>query len=250
MHLSSGALDLDKLEASLKRKTAGAGAGGGGAKTLKWLKDTSAAPKSTLGRADEQRAQIAAAASGGSVGADSAGSVRSGGGGASSDAPALLYSHMIGGPGISPSVHVKQPVLKSLRNATGGVDKSSMALNPSRAVMIEVLLNDRLGKKVRVKVNSDDTILTLKKLAAAQLGTKADKIRIQKCQSHTNTAATRCKQCLTMTVLTLFSRVSLRCVCFRVHRVQRSRASGRLRDSRRNELGAILHVSSDRHSTV
>ncbi|KAL0390530.1 UNVERIFIED_CONTAM: Serine/threonine-protein phosphatase 6 regulatory subunit [Sesamum calycinum] len=49
-----------------------------------------------------------------------------------------------------------------------------------RAEMIEVVLNDRLGKKVRVKCNEDDTIGDLKKLVAAQTGTRADKIRIQK----------------------------------------------------------------------
>ncbi|KAI8029088.1 Ubiquitin-like protein 5 [Camellia lanceoleosa] len=36
--------------------------------------------------------------------------------------------------------------------------------------MIEVVLNDRLGKKVRVKCNDDDTIGDLKKLVAAQTG--------------------------------------------------------------------------------
>ena len=46
--------------------------------------------------------------------------------------------------------------------------------------MIEVVLNDRLGKKVRVKCNEDDTIGDLKKLAAAQLGTRPEKLRIQK----------------------------------------------------------------------
>ena len=46
--------------------------------------------------------------------------------------------------------------------------------------MIEVVLNDRLGKKVRVKCNEDDTIGDLKKLAAAQLGTRPEKIRLQK----------------------------------------------------------------------
>lgn len=46
--------------------------------------------------------------------------------------------------------------------------------------MIEVVLNDRLGKKVRVKCNDDDTIGDLKKLVAAQTGTRPDKIRIQK----------------------------------------------------------------------
>jgi len=48
------------------------------------------------------------------------------------------------------------------------------------AKMIEVVLNDRLGKKVRVKCNEDDTIGDLKKLVAAQTGTRPDKIRIQK----------------------------------------------------------------------
>jgi ubiquitin-like protein 5 len=46
--------------------------------------------------------------------------------------------------------------------------------------MIEVLLNDRLGKKVCVKCNEDDTIGDLKKLAAAQLGTRLEKLSIQK----------------------------------------------------------------------
>ena len=46
--------------------------------------------------------------------------------------------------------------------------------------MIEVVLNDRLGKKVRVKCNEDDTVGDLKKLAAAQLGTRPEKLRIQK----------------------------------------------------------------------
>jgi ubiquitin-like protein 5 len=50
-----------------------------------------------------------------------------------------------------------------------------------RAVrMIEVVCNDRLGKKVRVKCNTDDTIGDLKKLIAAQTGTRAEKIRLQK----------------------------------------------------------------------
>jgi ubiquitin-like protein 5 len=49
-----------------------------------------------------------------------------------------------------------------------------------RPKMIEVVLNDRLGKKVRVKCNEDDTIGDLKKLVAAQTGTRPEKIRIQK----------------------------------------------------------------------
>jgi len=68
--------------------------------------------------------------------------------------------------------------------------------------MIEVICNDRLGKKIRVKCNEDDTIGDMKKLLglktnysfhvfnyfltlftfsiAAQIGTRPEKIRIQK----------------------------------------------------------------------
>jgi ubiquitin-like protein 5 len=46
--------------------------------------------------------------------------------------------------------------------------------------MIEIICNDRLGKKVRVKCNPDDTIGDLKKLIAAQTGTKAEKIVLKK----------------------------------------------------------------------
>ena len=46
--------------------------------------------------------------------------------------------------------------------------------------MIEVICNDRLGRKIRVKCNPDDTIGDLKKLLAAQTGTRPEKLRIQK----------------------------------------------------------------------
>lgn len=46
--------------------------------------------------------------------------------------------------------------------------------------IIEVILNDRVGKKIRVKCFPTDTIYNLKQLAAAHLGTKCEKIRIQK----------------------------------------------------------------------
>jgi ubiquitin-like protein 5 len=46
--------------------------------------------------------------------------------------------------------------------------------------MIEVVLNDRLGKKVCVKCNEDDMIGDLKKLAAAQLRTRPEKLKTQK----------------------------------------------------------------------
>jgi ubiquitin-like protein 5 len=46
--------------------------------------------------------------------------------------------------------------------------------------MIEVIINDRMGKKVRVKVNTSDTIGELKMILACQIGTKPEKIRLQK----------------------------------------------------------------------
>ncbi|GAA6046884.1 hypothetical protein NBRC10513_001626 [Rhodotorula toruloides] len=46
--------------------------------------------------------------------------------------------------------------------------------------LIEVIANDRLGNKVRVKCDSDDTVGDLKKLIAAQTGTKAEKIVLKK----------------------------------------------------------------------
>ncbi|KAH9286783.1 Ubiquitin-like protein 5 [Echinococcus granulosus] len=46
--------------------------------------------------------------------------------------------------------------------------------------MIEITANDRLGKKVRVKCNPTDTIADLKKLIAAQTGTKWDRIILKK----------------------------------------------------------------------
>jgi ubiquitin-like protein 5 len=46
--------------------------------------------------------------------------------------------------------------------------------------MIEVILNDSMGHKVRVKCNEDDTIGDLKKLTAAQIGTRPEKIKLQR----------------------------------------------------------------------
>ena len=44
--------------------------------------------------------------------------------------------------------------------------------------MIEVVCNDRLGGKVRVKCYPSDTIGNLKLLISAHTGTKPDKIRL------------------------------------------------------------------------
>ena len=83
----------------------------------------------------------------------------------------------------SPSVHVKLPLLRTIKNSTNNTTATSTSLSGSSnggSRMIELVLNDRLGKKVRVKCNSDDTVGVLKRLAAAQLGTQHDRLVIKK----------------------------------------------------------------------
>ncbi|KAL7413511.1 ubiquitin-related domain-containing protein [Mrakia frigida] len=46
--------------------------------------------------------------------------------------------------------------------------------------MIEVIANDRLGRKVRVKCSPQDTVGDLKKLIAAQTGTNSKKVQLKK----------------------------------------------------------------------
>ena len=46
--------------------------------------------------------------------------------------------------------------------------------------MIEVICNDRLGHKVRVKCSPVDTIGDLKLLISAHTGNRPDRIRLQK----------------------------------------------------------------------
>ncbi|KAI9511503.1 ubiquitin-related domain-containing protein [Russula earlei] len=46
--------------------------------------------------------------------------------------------------------------------------------------LIEVIANDRLGRKVRVKCSPQDTVGDLKKLIAAQTGTDYRKIQLKK----------------------------------------------------------------------
>lgn len=46
--------------------------------------------------------------------------------------------------------------------------------------MIAITVNDRLGKKVRILCNEDDTIGDIKKVIAVKTGTKADRIILKK----------------------------------------------------------------------
>ena len=50
--------------------------------------------------------------------------------------------------------------------------------------MIEVIVDDRCGKRARVKCSASDTIGTLKILAGAQIGTKAEKIVLKKAYTY------------------------------------------------------------------
>ncbi|KAF7319792.1 Ubiquitin-like protein [Mycena kentingensis (nom. inval.)] len=57
------------------------------------------------------------------------------------------------------------------------------ALQPAvypQLMPIQVIANDRLGRKVRVKCSGDDTVGDLKKLIAAQTGTDYRKIQLKK----------------------------------------------------------------------
>lgn len=56
----------------------------------------------------------------------------------------------------------------------------SLLNNPQAPRMIEILVNDRLGKKERIKCCPQDKIGDLKKLIAAKIGVRPEKIRLQK----------------------------------------------------------------------
>ena len=80
-------------------------------------------------------------------------------------------------------MQVKMPTFSTPSMRAAAKEFESKAKDTKQAEgpeMIEVILNDRLGKKVRVKCYNTDTVETLKKLAAAQLGTQWQKIKIQK----------------------------------------------------------------------
>ena len=69
-----------------------------------------------------------------------------------------------------------RPVVRKRRSPAPASSRRRRGSYP----MIEVICNDRLGKKIRVKCNPDDTVGDLKKLLAAQTGTRPEKLRIQK----------------------------------------------------------------------
>ncbi|WWC62157.1 ubiquitin-like protein 5 [Kwoniella dejecticola CBS 10117] len=73
----------------------------------------------------------------------------------------------------------------SVPSSSGGPPMRPPAAAPSAPSLasmrfIEVIANDRMGRKVRVKCLATDTVGDLKKLIAAQTGTTAQKIQLKK----------------------------------------------------------------------
>ena len=51
---------------------------------------------------------------------------------------------------------------------------------PKQKTMIEIAVNDRIGKRIKVKCFPTDTIFILKQLVAAHIGTRPEKLVFQK----------------------------------------------------------------------
>ena len=60
------------------------------------------------------------------------------------------------------------------------VREGKLVHNSYAPVLIEVVVNDRFGKKQRIKCCPADTVFDFKKLISAQIGTRPEKIRLQK----------------------------------------------------------------------
>jgi ubiquitin-like protein 5 len=73
-------------------------------------------------------------------------------------------------------------VVGKKKNESSGVaiKPSASAASDGALEMMEIVVNDRLGKKNRIKCSPKDTIGDLKKLIALQIGTRPEKIRLQK----------------------------------------------------------------------
>ena len=60
------------------------------------------------------------------------------------------------------------------------VREGKLVHNSYAPVLIEVVVNDRFGKKQRIKCCPADTVFDFKKLISAQIGTRPEKMRLQK----------------------------------------------------------------------
>ncbi|KAH9259698.1 hypothetical protein BASA81_002120 [Batrachochytrium salamandrivorans] len=59
-------------------------------------------------------------------------------------------------------------------------NEEALAAEDTAGELIEIFLNDRLGKKIKIECNSDDTVGDLKKMVALRTGSRPEKLRIQK----------------------------------------------------------------------
>ncbi|CEO94584.1 Ubiquitin-like domain-containing protein [Plasmodiophora brassicae] len=88
------------------------------------------------------------------------------------------------GPGEPPAKKtstLEEQARMILAKKGGARPASSAGTGPKPAgQMIEVILNDRLGTKTRVKCCPEDTVGQLKQLVAMQIGRRPEKIRLQK----------------------------------------------------------------------
>jgi len=71
------------------------------------------------------------------------------------------------------------PVVKQV-SVLDLVKEGKLVHNSYAPVLIEVIVNDRMGKKQSIKCRPTDSIGGFKKLISAQIGTRPDKIRLQK----------------------------------------------------------------------
>lgn len=60
------------------------------------------------------------------------------------------------------------------------VKEGKLVHNSYAPVLIEIVVNDRFGKKQRIKCCPTDSVFDFKKLISAQTGTRPEKIRLQK----------------------------------------------------------------------
>jgi ubiquitin-like protein 5 len=60
------------------------------------------------------------------------------------------------------------------------VKEGKLVHNSFAPVLIEVIVNDRMGKKQSIKCRPTDLMGDFKKLISAQIGTRPEKIRLQK----------------------------------------------------------------------
>lgn len=71
------------------------------------------------------------------------------------------------------------PVVKQV-NVMDLIKEGKLVHNSYAPVLIEIIVNDRMGKKESIKCCPTDKVGDFKKLISAKIGTRPEKIRLQK----------------------------------------------------------------------